>query len=92
VIKELLLGRRALVEMKKQRMAMERIATCLEELLLQQKKSTGTGLSSLYRGTEDGGVLNQSDEDFATLEALEQERERAGGEVSMDEELEGEWR
>lgn len=92
MIKALWLERRAVVEMKKQRMAMERIATCLEELLLGQTKTTGTSLRSLYKGEADGEVLMQSDEDLAVMEMLEKEKERVGGEVGIDEDLIGDYR
>lgn len=83
---------RALVELKLQRKALERIATCLEEIVLRDGKVTGTGLRSLYRGQEEGEILMQTDEDYAELEELERERVRQGGEVGIDEDLGGEGR
>jgi hypothetical protein len=72
--------KRALAELRLQRKALERIATCMEELLLQGRdRTTGTGIRSLYQGTEDGEVLVQNDQEFAELEMLEKERERLGG-------------
>lgn len=92
MFEKLFLNRRVVTELKLQRQALERIATCLEEIVLRDGKVTGTGLRSLYRGEEDGEVLMQTDEDLAGLEALEKERERVGGETSIDDDLEGEWR
>ena len=88
MLEKLFLSRRIYSELKAQRIALERIAFCLERLLVGQGK--GTSLTSFKSDREDlneGEVLNMTDEDFAQLEALEEERRMAGGEVGMDEDL-----
>lgn len=62
----------------------------LQELQLHPR---GVGLRTLYRddrptAVEDATLFTQSDEDFATLEQLERDRTRQGGEVGLEEELE----
>lgn len=70
---------RILAEAKKSRMALERIATSLEELLLRQ--GSPNSLRSFYKdsGVEEAGVVEAGDEYFAEQERLEEERRGAGG-------------
>lgn len=77
------LGRRAVV-------ALERIALAMEDQAARGGRSAG--LRSFYIGDnpEEGGTILQDDEAFAELEKLEEERRKAGGEPSLDEELEPE--
>lgn len=75
---------RALVELRRQRLALERIASALESMLLAQDagaEKRSTGLRSFYRakGGEDGGVEMPSDDYFAEIEAEEMERVKRGG-------------
>lgn len=70
---------RILAEAKKSRMALERIATSLEELLLRQ--GSPNSLRSFYKAGRDdvAEVIESGDEYFAEQERLEQERAMAGG-------------
>lgn len=70
--------RRAIVELKKQRFALERIATSLEELLLRQ--GSPNSLRSFYKdaGNEEAGVVDAGDEFFAEQERLDEEKRAAG--------------
>ena len=71
---------RAIVEMRKQRFALERIATSLEELLLRQ--GSPNSLRSFYKagaGGEEAGIVDAGDEFFAEEERMEEERRAAGG-------------
>lgn len=78
---------RAIVELRKQRMALERIATCLEEMMIGQKEGRGTAFRTFYKETgEDveGEVLTQTDEEFAEMERLQMERAKAGGPMDWE--------
>ena len=93
MLENLFLSRRIYLELKAQRIALERVAFCLERLLVRQ--GGGTSLTSFAEDKSDlneGEVLNVSDQDYAELELLEEERRRAGGEVGMDEDLKGDFR
>lgn len=82
---------RALAELKKQRLALERIATSLEELLLRQADGgRAVGIRTFYKDTSDaeGEVLFQDDAAYAEIERLELAKERAGGVGVVDEEIE----
>ena len=69
--------------------SLERIATALERLAdavdtkFLHKVISGTGEPT-------GSVLMQTDSDFFELEQLETRKERAGGSVTIDEDLEKE--
>jgi len=86
----LLEGLRMLAYQKRQTLALERIATCLEELLLRQ--GGGSGLRTYYRDNSPDGAafLAQTDEDFAALEALERKKTDRGVDVPLDLDLEEE--
>lgn len=73
---------RALAELKRQRLALERIAAALEVIVLGQDQGRGgAGLRSFYTDPRaaEGDVFAPDDEYFAEKEAEEQERVRHGG-------------
>ena len=81
---------RALSELRKQRLALERIATVLEANFVREGKTRGTSLLSFHKDESedyDGEVIVQNDGDYAEFERLEREREEGGGEVGMDDPL-----
>lgn len=80
---------RAAVELKKTRLALERIARVLEAVYIGNAEK-GSGFTSLYKDDSegyDGEVVNVTDADYAEMERMEREREQAGGQVGMDEPL-----
>jgi hypothetical protein len=69
--------------------AAERIATAAESQL--QRRGFRSGPPGREERDE-ADYLAQTDEDFALLDALEDQRRRAGREASLDEDLEDEYR
>lgn len=69
--------------------SLARCADALEALAEGQQRQRGTGLRTFYEDFKNDGAefMAQSDEDFAELERLEQQREKRGG-APMDATLE----
>lgn len=87
-------GRRLVAEIRLLRFAAERIAAALEDSNLRQvTRSQAQTFSSFYADKGEGDALGQTDEDFARLEYLEQERLKQGA-LPDEEDLEeepGDW-
>src|SRR5689334_20396052 len=91
MFEKLIFARRLYVEFKGMRLALERVATALEFLLLNHPDLKTGGFKSLYNDDKEmteGEVLIVGDEQFAEQERIEEERKAAGGrDPGFDEDL-----